>query len=359
MAIRSTLLRGVCAGAAAVIAITSLAAVAATVRTGTPMDPYVWIENPLGAGVRASAAWHLTLGVTFGAAAALALRRQSNVSAARRVRFAIQIALAAFAFLSLKDAASFYWLLAIGRIQSGLPCPLSLFIAGLIFAIVALLRPNDESRHSSNWIAASFVLMGGGAGAGGLVLLHLLTFGSTDYTRYADVAIVLGAKVYPDGTPSTSLADRLRTGIELYDAGRVNYLLMTGATGVEGCNEALAMRDFAIAAGVPADRILVDEYGFNTLASARNCRPILDDNGLSTALVVSHYYHLARCKLAFAEQRVSCTTVPARMSMRLVKEPYYVLRECAAYLSYSLARPIRDDTQPPIRTARSASLRAE
>lgn len=98
--------------------------------------------------------------------------------------------------------------------------------------------------------------------------------------------------------------------------------------------------------GSPADRILVDEFGFNTLASARNCRPILDDHGLSSALIVSHYYHLARCKMAFAEQRVSCTTVPARMSMRLVKEPYYVLRECAAYLAYSVERPFRVLDQP-------------
>jgi uncharacterized SAM-binding protein YcdF (DUF218 family) len=78
-----------------------------------------------------------------------------------------------------------------------------------------------------------------------------------------------------------------------------------------------------------------------SLASARNCRPILDDHGLSTALNVSHYYHLARCKLAFAEQRVSCTTVPARISMRLCNEPYFVLRECVAYLTYSVSRPFR------------------
>ena len=58
-------------------------------------------------------------------------------------------------------------------------------------------------------------------------------------------------------------------------------------------------------------------------------------------MIVSHYYHLARCKMLFTEQGVPCATVPARMSMRLAKEPYYVLRECLAYLAYSLERPFR------------------
>jgi len=346
MPISSSFVRGVSLGAAVIIAITSLAAAASTLRSGAPVEPYVWIQNPLGSSTPSSAIWHLVLASAFGASGLLLMRKKNHPSACW-VQRTVLAALTGLAVLSLKDAAVFYWLIARQRIDSSLPVPLSLCITGLIAAIIVLLRAGDDTSHTSAWIKTPIILLGSVSGAAAIVLLHLLTFGSTDYTRFADVAIVLGAKVYPNGTPSTSLADRLRTGIELYNAGRVNYLLMTGATGPEGCNEALAMREYAVAAGVPADRILVDEYGFNTLASARNCRPILDAHGLSSALVVSHYYHLARCKMTFAAQRVSCTTVPARMSKRLVKEPYYVARECAAYLAYSVVRPFRLTLAPP------------
>lgn len=178
-------------------------------------------------------------------------------------------------------------------------------------------------------------------GFGVLVLSHLVTFGTTDYTRPADAAVVLGAKVYPDGTPSLALADRVQTGINLFREGHVRILIMSGATGVEGQNEAEVMRRIAVRAGVPDSSILVDERGANTSQSARHCARILTERRLATVLLVSHYYHLARAKMAFAEQGVVCFTVPARMSRRLAREPYFVLRECAAYMAYCAARPFR------------------
>jgi vancomycin permeability regulator SanA len=341
MAIMSSIVRGALFGGSAIVAITSLAAGISTVRSGVPVDPYVWIENPLGTSTAGSATWHLVLATSIGVGCVVLLIRPKSDAGSRWIHWIVLPVLVLFVVLALKDAAVFYWLLANQRIDSSFPVPLSLGVSCLVIGMFWLHRASGVATRCFARFEIPIAMLSGTCGAGATVLMHLLTFGSTDYTRYADVAIVLGAKVYPDGTPSTSLADRLRTGIDLYQNGRVNYLLMTGATGVEGFNEALAMRDFAIEKGVPADRILVDDRGFNTRASARNCRPILDANGLSTALVVSHYYHLARCKLAFAEQRVSCTTVPARMSMRLVKEPYYVLRECVAYLVYSVERPFR------------------
>src|SRR5258708_32046849 len=43
------------------------------------------------------------------------------------------------------------------------------------------------------------------------------------------IAIVFGAKVWDDGSPSNTLYDRVITGVELYRAGRVKKLLMSGA----------------------------------------------------------------------------------------------------------------------------------
>lgn len=46
-----------------------------------------------------------------------------------------------------------------------------------------------------------------------------------------DCILVLGAGVHPDGNPSNMLEDRLLRGIELYDAGASQKLLMSGDHG--------------------------------------------------------------------------------------------------------------------------------
>ena len=96
------------------------------------------------------------------------------------------------------------------------------------------------------------------------------------------------------------------------------------------------MRARAMAAGVPSSAIVLDEQGLNTRASAANSRTIMAQQGWRRALVVSHYYHLARCKAAFTRAGVRAVTVPAHMPQRMRREPYFLLRECAAYLVYAL-----------------------
>jgi vancomycin permeability regulator SanA len=244
------------------------------------------------------------------------------------------------AALAAKDAVGFYVLVLRGSIRTALPVPLSLVVATLLAAgLVAMFKKEVAARERPHRFLTDSVAAAVGFGV--LVLSHLITFGTTDYTRSADAAVVLGAKVYPDGTASLALSDRVRTAIDLFRQGRVRFLIMSGATGVEGHNEAEVMRRLAVEAGVPAWCVLVDDAGVNTSESARRCARILTERRLDTVLVVSHYYHLARSKMAFVDQGVACFTVPARMSRRLAKEPYFVLRECAAYLAYCAAKPFR------------------
>ena len=350
----SSLMKWVCAGAASVIAATSFSSMVACIRFGTTTEPYVWIENPMGHTVCGSAAWHALLGGAFVAVPVLLFARPSRreggaagtaFGLSRTLSWFIAV-LAGLAVLAIKDSIVFYWLLSHDQIHSGFPVPLSLFLVCLLAASVILITRITQPMKNSRWLWIPLRLGWFGSGAMGLVLLHLFTFGSTDYTRHADVAIVLGARVYRDGTPSLALSDRLETGIQLYAIGQVQYLLVTGGIGEEGQDEAQTMRRMAMEAGVPEDRILVDEHGCNTLMSAQGCHRLLDEQGLTTALVISHYYHLARCKMLFTEYGIHCWTVPARMSRRLVKEPYFLLRECIAYLGYSVGRAWRPTAEP-------------
>ena len=329
--------RSLFAGANLIIALTSLTSALSALRWQRAAEPCVWISNPFGSGACGSIAWNVGLAAVLGLASAGLILQGVSLRLTRLTRTGLAVLVLRAAF----DVVVFYRLVAAGEIVSSLPAPLSLGVIGVLVADVWLLGRSVGAECERSWRTMLLTVTGIGCGQVLMIALHVQTFGSTDYRRDADVAIVLGARVYPDGTLSLALSDRLDTAVELFREGRVRFVLVSGATGIEGINEATAMRNYLIKSGLPEDRVLVDSAGANTLATARNARRLMAENKLKSALVVSHYFHLARCKLLFEEQGVSAVTVPARMTRRLVIEEYYFARECVGYLWYALTRPLR------------------
>jgi vancomycin permeability regulator SanA len=107
----------------------------------------------------------------------------------------------------------------------------------------------------------------------------------------APVAIVFGAGLRWNGTPTPVLYDRVATGVQLYQAGKVAQLLMSGSRFSEGYDEPAAMKELAISLGVPAEAILTDSGGTRTLTT---CLRALTEFGIDQALLVSQSYHLPR-----------------------------------------------------------------
>ena len=105
------------------------------------------------------------------------------------------------------------------------------------------------------------------------------------------VAIVFGASVWSDGTPSPMLADRLDGAIDLYHSGQVRKILMTGDNGSAEYNEVVTMQDYALAHGVPEADITLDYAGFSTYESCYRARVIF---GVKTAILVTQNFHIAR-----------------------------------------------------------------
>jgi SanA protein len=159
-----------------------------------------------------------------------------------------------------------------------------------------------------------------------------------------DIAIVFGAGLRRDGTPTTVLADRVDTAVELFLAGKVQRILMTGSAR-EGYDEPAAMADRARSLGVPAEAILVDTGGIRTYEScARAYR-----DGIRSALLVSQAFHLPRALALCDSLGIESTGVPADRS------PYsrrarniWELREYpasfVALIESLLARPGRADS---------------
>ena len=80
----------------------------------------------------------------------------------------------------------------------------------------------------------------------------------------ADAILVLGARVWGNGQPSGILKDRINTGIDLYEVGASDRLLMSGDHGQDDYDEVNAMKDYAIERGVDPDVIFMDHAGFST-----------------------------------------------------------------------------------------------
>jgi vancomycin permeability regulator SanA len=159
------------------------------------------------------------------------------------------------------------------------------------------IPPFSVRRHP----AARLALLLGGAGVGALAVLgtsvvfvrrkaagHLY---AESEAPPAPVALVLGAQVYPSGAPSSFLAARLDLARRLLAAGTVRVLLLSGDGGAPEYDEPAAMRAYLVAAGVPAERLVLDRFGLDTYDSAFRARRVF---GVEHLLVVSQTYHLPR-----------------------------------------------------------------
>jgi len=250
-------------------------------------------------------------------------------------------ALAALVTLALLDTtASIVLHSRKGVDTSGVP-PFSAFVAlglTLIMSHVARGRAPTAERPRRSWTA---MLVTAGACVVLFPFAQMICFGRIDHRRPAHVAVVFGCRAYAEGTPSSALADRVRTGCELYHQDYVEQLLFSGGPGDGDVHETEAMRRFARSLGVPDEAILLDAHGTNTQATVENTCALAAELGFGRVLAVSHAYHLPRIQLAFERSGLEVFTVPARETYRLREKPWYLGREILASWYY-FVRPLAE-----------------
>ncbi len=105
------------------------------------------------------------------------------------------------------------------------------------------------------------------------------------------IAIVFGAGLQRNGTPSPILKDRVATAAGLYFAGKVQKILMSGDNRFLDYNEPGAMMAYAVKLGVPSENIVLDYAGRRTYDT---CYRALYIFGVKEALLVTQAYHLPR-----------------------------------------------------------------
>ena len=122
------------------------------------------------------------------------------------------------------------------------------------------------------------------------------------------VAVVFGAGLRRDGTPTPILRDRVETAADLYFSGKVEKLLMSGDNRFLEYNEPGSMRDYAISLGVPAEAIVLDYAGRRTYDTCYRAKAIF---GVESAVLVTQKFHLPRALFICNVLGVQATGVEA------------------------------------------------
>lgn len=155
----------------------------------------------------------------------------------------------------------------------------------------------------------------------------------------SDVIIVLGAQVKSDGTPSVALERRLTLAFEMYRA-QTQCIIVCGAQGEdEPATEASVMRAWLVERGVSPQHIFEEAHSFNTRENLENAKVIMEQNGLSQALVITSDYHVARALALCRDVGIEATGKGSPSKIE-----YFIrnhLREGVSWIKYGLERVLR------------------
>lgn len=127
---------------------------------------------------------------------------------------------------------------------------------------------------------------------------NIISENNYDVANESDCILILGCAVNPDKTPSNMLADRLDTGINLYNNNLSSKILMSGDHRTDYYNEVLVMKNYATDRNIPAYDIFMDHLGLSTYESIYRAKHIFQAKKI---IIVTQRYHLYRA-LYIAEQ---------------------------------------------------------
>ena len=147
-------------------------------------------------------------------------------------------------------------------------------------------------------------------------------------TPAKSAAIVFGAGLRRDGSPTRVLRDRVATAAELYFLGKADKLLMSGDNKVINYNEPAAMKAYAMDLGVPAEDIVLDYAGRRTYDTCLRAKEIFQ---LEDVILVTQRFHLPRAIYTCNHLGVAAVGVPANQHRyRSVQLAFWNFREVAA-----------------------------
>ena len=161
-------------------------------------------------------------------------------------------------------------------------------------------------------------------------------------------AIVFGAGLMVDGSPTAVLKDRVATATDLYNSGKINKILMSGDNRYLNYNEPGAMKAYALELGIPEDDIVLDYAGRRTYDTCYRAKEIFQ---LSSAILVTQQFHLPRA--LYTCNALGLESVGVTADLRPYRDTgYWSIREIIASLvafvqvHITKPEPVLGDSEP-------------
>lgn len=118
------------------------------------------------------------------------------------------------------------------------------------------------------------------------------TFSAVEEVAKNRVGLVLGtAKNLIGGRPNLYYSNRISATIALYNAGKIEFVLVSGDNGTKYYNEPKTIKEDLIAGGIPGEKIYLDYAGFRTLDSVVRAKEVF---GVERVTVISQKFHNER-----------------------------------------------------------------
>ena len=174
--------------------------------------------------------------------------------------------------------------------------------------------------------------------------ISIRNYSKNYFDNESDVAIVLGAGT-SNGELSKVFEERVLHGINLLNKNKIKKLIFTGDYGVgESISDAKVAMNYALDKGVSKDNILIEEESTITFFNIKKAKDIMEENKLSTALIVSDPYHMKRsmhmCDLLGVDALPSPT--PTTMYRSRGTKFDFLMKESWNYWGYILVGQHRD-----------------
>ena len=106
---------------------------------------------------------------------------------------------------------------------------------------------------------------------------------------YCQTALLLGTSPkLKNGKENLYFTYRIKAAAELYQAGKIKYIIISGDNSKQSYNEPEAMKQALIQLSIPEDIIYLDYAGFRTLDSVVRAKEIFGQNSIT---VISQRFH--------------------------------------------------------------------
>ena len=168
-------------------------------------------------------------------------------------------------------------------------------------------------------------------------IIFITVDGLNNDSAKADIAIVLGNRVYADGSLASWTKGRVDKAFQLYEAGRVKAIFVSGGYSTENnYPEGKAMKAYLVGKGVPDSAIIEDNEEANSYLTAVNFLKWNATKNYSSVIVVSQFYHVTRSKYILRKKGFQGTIYDAASNIYNWKDIFGTIREVPAFYKYVL-----------------------